>query len=105
MVKYIVYWVIVSTVPCTPKQPKPDEFGVVSSSNIVLSALCVETVKEPKSKEFISRDSAFAFYERATFRAKSQVIKVFTPGYIPNYFTRNQPPDITDVRIDSLITN
>lgn len=88
MWKYIVTWVITTTIPA--QQPEQvDEFGIKNYSANTLSILIVSSSSETNTKEFIVRDSAFVFYNKGKERLRSEWMGGFGSS-------------ITDIKIDSV---
>lgn len=87
--KYIVFWIIINVVPMPcPDANKIDEFGRESSGFSTCAVYHFKIERKSKTKEFFSRDSAFAFYNRAK--------KLETKSFIA--FDGN----LEDVKIDSV---
>jgi hypothetical protein len=93
MVKFIVYWVLVYTIPtsCPISTPAPDKFGRVPEVTIVTTQACFEDKIEKHSREFKTRDSAFAFYTELVKESKIEIIPF-------------DMPVIRDIRLDSVRT-
>jgi hypothetical protein len=66
MFKYIVTWVLTTyfSVPCIVPEPKPDEYGRVGQSRVMLAMACLSSASDTLTKTFYNRDSAIVFIEK-----------------------------------------
>jgi len=72
MIKYIVTWVVLKMMPTVcPDANKQDEFGRVSNSYTSCLVFHAEIKSDKPKKEFYSKDSATAFYNRLLIEAKN----------------------------------
>jgi hypothetical protein len=76
MIKYIVTWVLLKTIPTScPDANKTDKFGRVSNTYGTCAVFHAEIKGEKLRKEFYSKDSATAFYNELLIEAgKSNII-------------------------------
>ena len=103
MWKYIVTWAIVSTVTvdCFDSN-ETDEFGRKTNQNITLALHCTKKDYENKSKDFVLKKEALAFYKLALTQQPDSV-QVFGFDGKPEYkllfvFDGN----LLNVKIDSV---
>lgn len=80
MIKYIVTWVLLKTVPTAcPDANKADKFGIASSHYVSCAVFHAEIKKERLKKEFTNKDSATAFYNELMIEAKKSS-NIFSDG-------------------------
>lgn len=98
MWKYIVTWVITTTIPAPcPDANVVDEFGLGGNS---MTSSCLffhsQTINETKEKTFIERDSAFIFLNKGKLRECNNcgygLGDVLTGIKIDSLFTSNEKP-------------
>lgn len=71
MIKYIVTWVLLKTIPTAcPDANKTDKFGREVNSYVSCAVFHAEIKKEKLKKEFYSKDSATAFYNELIIEAR-----------------------------------
>ena len=90
MIKYIVYWILVTVVPTECPDSGPDEFGRTSMISCAVFHTRLDSVQHAKS--FDNRVEAVAFYNKA-LKASNPSIGYQLGG------------SITSVKMDSSISN
>ena len=90
MYKYIITWIVVSvqSAPC-PNANRESEFETKNRSMISCAVYHTQTVKEKKSREFYSKDSANVFIKNIN-------------NYKPSGFNFSMEDKIESIKSDSL---
>jgi hypothetical protein len=90
MYKYIITWIVVSiqSAPC-PDARRVSEFGTMNRSSMSCAVYHTQTVKENKSREFYSKDSANVFMKNIN-------------NYKPSGFNYSIEDKIEKIQIESI---
>lgn len=102
MIKFIIYWTLVTVTPCPPKT-LTNEFGVRTKT---VQQACDTRERKNNQKVFYNADSAFIFYERLKWSSRNETLSTSYLSSNGNIWVGSSTmfQDYTDsIRIEAVI--